>query len=111
MQALMDLAVGLAVGFMLEDTGLYAGEDAEQRPTAYESLAWKEAIQKLAREVAGLPDRERLIVRRHYFEGLTFDQIGALLGLTKGRISQLHRAALALLKKRLRKAGEFRLER
>lgn len=112
MQALIDLAVGLAVGFMLEDTGLYVSEgEVDSRTSAYESLAWREAVQRLAGEVSDLPDREKLIIRRHYFHGMTFDQIGALLGLTKGRISQLHRAALALLKKRLRRAGDFRLER
>lgn len=111
MQALVDLAVGLAVGFMLEDTGLYVGDgDADNRASAYESLAWREMAQRLAAELGSLPDRERMIIRRHYFEGLTFDQLGDLLGLTKGRISQLHRAALGLLKKRLRRAGDFRLE-
>lgn len=112
MRALVDLAVGLAVGFMLEDTGLYVGErDADARTSAYESLVWREAVERLVGEVANLPDREQAVVRRHYFDGMTFDQIGDLLGLTKGRISQLHRAALALLKKRLRRAGDFRLER
>lgn len=112
LQALIDLAVGLAVGFMLEDTGLYVSDgEADGRTSAYESLAFREVVQRLAAEVASLPDRDRLIIKRHYFHGMTFDQIGAVLGLTKGRISQLHRAALALLKKRLRRAGDFRLER
>lgn len=112
MQALIDLAVGLAVGFMLEDTGLYIDErEITARPGAYESLVWREAVQRLVGEVDNLPDREGLIIRRHYFEGLTFDQIGDLLGVTKGRVSQIHRAALGLLKKRLRRAGDFRLER
>lgn len=106
--ALAELAVGLALGFMLEETGAH---EPQVRTTAYDSLAWKETVQRLATEVAALPERERLIIRRHYLEGLGFEQIGAMLGVTKGRVSQIHRAAIALLRKRLRNAGEFKLER
>jgi RNA polymerase sigma factor FliA len=44
-------------------------------------------------------------------EDVTFDQIAELLDLSKGRISQLHKAALMLLRKRMSGAGGFRLER
>ncbi len=112
LDALTELAVGLALGFMLEDAGFAMGEqEAQVRPTAYDSMAWKETIRRLTDEVAALPEREQLIIRRHYVTGLTFDQIGALLGVTKGRVSQIHRAAIGLLRKRLRRAGEFKLER
>ncbi len=112
MQALAELAVGLALGFMLEDAGFATGEqEAQARPTAYDSMAWKETVRRLADEVAALPEREQLIIRRHYVTGLTFDQIGALLGVTKGRVSQIHRVAIGQLRKRLNGAGEFKLER
>jgi RNA polymerase sigma factor FliA len=112
MEALVDMAVGLALGFMLEGTGLYHDE-AEQSvaPTAYESLAWKDLVQRLVAELARLPERDRTILQLHYLEEVNFDQIAALLGLSKGRISQLHKAALLLLRKRVSGAGGFRLER
>lgn len=113
LEALIDLAVGLALGFMLEGTSLYrddAGAGAAQ-PTAYDSLAWKDLVERLTAELGRLPDRDRAIVRLHYLEEVNFDQIAVLLGLSKGRISQLHKAALALLRKRISGAGGFRLER
>lgn len=112
MDALIDLAVGLALGFMLEDTGLYHDETRPAAtPSAYDSLAWKELVQRLAVELARLPDRDRQIIQLHYLEDVNFDQIAILLGLTKGRISQLHKAALIRLRKRVSGVGGFRLER
>lgn len=112
LQALTDLAVGLAIGFMLDDAGLYVIDgERDRRANAYESLAWKETLGRLLTEISRLPERERLIIRHHYMGGLTFDQIGEVLSLTKGRISQMHQAAIALLRKRLRNSGDFKLER
>lgn len=112
MQALIEVAVGLALGFMLEGTGLYVGaEEPECAANAYESLAWKEAVQRITRELDALPDRERSIIRRHYFDGLSFEQIATLLGVTKGRVSQVHKSSMVLLRKRLQGPKAFKLER
>jgi RNA polymerase sigma factor FliA len=115
MAVLADLAVGLAIGFMLEGTGLFVdGEEAEAGtapPTAYESLAWKEMVGQLQAELTVLPERERTILREHYLNGVSFDQLVDLLGLSKGRVSQIHRAALLLLRKRMGEHGFFRLGR
>lgn len=112
LDALVELAVGLALGFMLEGTTLYVEQDEiSQQPNAYESMAWKEAMQKLAKAVEGLPEREQTILRRHYFDGLRFEEIGAVVGVTKGRISQIHKAALGLLRKRLSQTNSFTLKR
>lgn len=112
MEALVDMAVGLALGFMLEGTGLYHDQDEPAtQVTAYDSLAWKEMVDRLVGELARMAERDRLIIRLHYMEDVNFDQIASLLGLSKGRISQLHKAALMLLRKRVSGAGGFRLER
>lgn len=104
--ALSELAVGLALGLMLEDTGLIDGEErADPRPSAYDSLAWRETQAILGREVAALPKQEAIVVRQHYDHGLPFPQVAQLMGLSRGRVSQLHRAALERLRKRLRARG------
>lgn len=100
--ALSDLAIGLALGLMLEGTGLVAAPDgADPRPTPYEGAAWREMQARLAAEVARLPEREGLIVRHHYATGLSFAQIAQLLGLSRGRVSQLHRSAIDRLRARV----------
>jgi RNA polymerase sigma factor for flagellar operon FliA len=115
-EKLAELAVGLALGFMLEGTGLVANEGAEQdgeisAGTAYDSLVWKETLTHLHRQIASLPDREQTILRQHYLNGMNFDQIAALLRISKGRVSQLHHAALMSLRRRMKEQGHFRMVR
>ena len=112
LQALADLAVGLALGFMLEESGLAQPESqADHSPNGYESLAWRETIGRLGREIESLPERESTVIRRHYIDGLAFDQVSALLGLTKGRVSQIHKAAIERLRRRLPRDANFHLKR
>ncbi|MEA3015968.1 MAG: polymerase sigma factor FliA [Sphingomonadales bacterium] len=97
-----ELVLGLAYGLILERTSLAAAADgADTRAGAYESLAWRELQSRLGAAVAALPEREAKVVRNHYELGLSFAQIADLLGLSRGRVSQLHRAALERLRKRM----------
>lgn len=102
LSTLADLAVGLALGMMLEGTSLLEGASGvDPRPSAYESLEWRELQARLGREVTKLPEKEAIIIRQHYENGLSFVQIAELLELSRGRISQLHRSALETLRRRI----------
>lgn len=102
LRALADLATGLAIGLMLEGTSLVEPTGGvDDRPNAYESLAWRELQALIAREIGRLPDREAVIVRQHYENGISFTHIAQLLGLSKGRVSQLHASALTKLRARI----------
>lgn len=48
--------------------------------------------------VGKLPDRERHIVTMHYFRGIKFKDLGAELGVSEPRISQLHSRAMGRLR-------------
>jgi len=116
LEALIELAMGVAVGVMLDGTALFVDEaDAPaptRQPSAFDSARWREITDRLGREVAALPERERRILEYHYGErGLAFDTIASLLKVSKGRVSQIHRAALTTLRKRLAQRGHFSLER
>ena len=116
MASLAEIAVGLALGFMLEGTGLFSDGDDKRSAdgvssSAYDSVVWREVVARLVSELENLPDREQAILRQHYFAGANFDQLASLMNITKARISQLHRAALLLLQKRMSARGHFRLER
>jgi RNA polymerase sigma factor for flagellar operon FliA len=95
-----DLATALAVGLMIEAGG-DSLEPVDPGPSAYDSLAWRETQAVLASAIDALPEREALIVRQHYLHGVSLTQVAALLGLSKGRVSQLHYAALARLRKKV----------
>jgi RNA polymerase sigma factor for flagellar operon FliA len=111
MRALAELATGLAIGFLL-DSGLMASETtADRGPNAYDSLAWKETVRGLFQVLSELPERQRFIIRQHYLHGVAFELIADLLGLSKGRISQIHKQAIGELRRRLLKQSNFVLER
>ncbi|MCW4463806.1 sigma-70 family RNA polymerase sigma factor [Sphingomonas sp. BT-65] len=103
LSALSSLVSGLAIGLLLEDSGLVAPDGgADTRPSAYDALAMRELAAVLRGEVARLPHREAMIIRLHYEDGVSFTHIAELLDLSKGRVSQLHGAALLKLKRRIR---------
>ncbi|WP_249605126.1 sigma-70 family RNA polymerase sigma factor [Chromobacterium sp. IRSSSOUMB001] len=96
---LRELSVGLAIGFMLEDSGMYLAEpEPLSEDTAYRSLELKETRRDLLDSLAGVPDKAQKVLRLHYLNGVPFSEIAQLLGLSKGRISQLHKEGLALLR-------------
>jgi RNA polymerase sigma factor for flagellar operon FliA len=66
-----------------------------------ESLASSEIKDALTEAIAGLPEREQLVVALYYYENLTLREIGEVLGVTESRVSQLHTKAVMRLKSAL----------
>lgn len=99
---LADLAVGLAVGFALEGTGMVQDASAHVPAQPYGGLELRQLRARLKAMLAELPERQRKVLVWHYLEQRTFDEIGAALHVTRGRVSQLHKAALACLRERWR---------
>jgi RNA polymerase sigma factor FliA len=65
------------------------------------SLEQSEVKEALAEAIAGLPEREKLVVTLYYYEELTLREIGEVLGVTESRVSQLHTKAILRLKAHL----------
>ena len=63
----------------------------------FTSVEGKELVEKLAGAIETLPERERLVVTLYYHEELTLREIGEILGLTEGRICQIHTQAVTRL--------------
>lgn len=59
----------------------------------------------LAAGVDRLPERERLVVALYYFEGLTFKEIGRVLGVSESRVYQLHTQAMNRLRNFMQAEG------
>lgn len=97
---LAELAVGLAVGLMLEDTGMYHDAEREtvQHAEPYRTLEFSQLRKQVRDLVDALPERESKVLRYHYFFGFQFDAIAELMQLSAGRITQLHKQALQRLR-------------
>jgi RNA polymerase sigma factor FliA len=99
--------------FSLEDLGFGSGEErfnVEQRLEAGEidplgALLTRERVDLVTEAVGRLPERERIVVSLYYHDELTMKEVGAVLGLTESRVSQLHSQAMLRLKGTLR--GHF----
>jgi RNA polymerase sigma factor for flagellar operon FliA len=88
---LVDEIVGLGLAFLLDgeavqvDAQLCTAQEYTERSLINTRLQW--ALQRL-------PERSRLLIQAHYFEHLPFKTLAERLGVSKGRVSQLHHAAL-----------------
>lgn len=99
---LASIAVGLAIGFMLDDVGAFREEEGAYADNAYSALASRQVYKRLRGLVDSLPVREANVVRQHYFQQIAFEQIAVQMELTKGRVSQLHKRAVEMLRDSLR---------
>lgn len=65
---------------------------------------WKEYIEPktmLFDEVENLPYNQKLVLALHYYEGLSFAEIGMLMGISEWEALALHAQALTLLQSRI----------
>jgi len=91
--------VGHAVVSFSDDSSLEdALQLAIQSDDPVERIEARSQHRALVRAIEQLPERERRIVGMHYFHGVKFKDIGAELGVSEPRISQLHARALGRLR-------------
>jgi RNA polymerase sigma factor for flagellar operon FliA len=66
-----------------------------------ETVKKQEMLEVMTEAVNGLPGKERLVISMYYYEHCTMKEIGDLLGVRQGRVSQLHSQAIGRLRKRI----------
>jgi RNA polymerase sigma factor for flagellar operon FliA len=92
--------------FSLEDLGFGSGEERLNLERSYEdgeedplgALLTQERVELVTEAIAKLPEREKVVVTLYYHEELTMKEVGAVLGLTESRVSQLHSQAMLRLR-------------
>lgn len=102
-----EVAIGLALGYMLEGSGMYVSPDDSHAEDVYSGQEMKQLRATVNAIIELLPERERTVIKYHYYQGLGVTEIGDILGLTKGRISQIHREALRSLRDLYARAAEI----
>jgi RNA polymerase sigma factor for flagellar operon FliA len=65
------------------------------------TAAWHETKAQLASTIQALPEPERTVILLYYGEELLLRDIGAVLGVTESRVSQIHSKAIYRLNREL----------
>jgi RNA polymerase sigma factor for flagellar operon FliA len=98
-QQLADVAVSLALGFVLDGAADQAEAEEAAPAHPYGAIEMAQLRARLQALMSTLPQRERLVIKYHYLNQVPFHQIADSMGISKGRVSQIHHNALALLRK------------
>ncbi len=102
---LAEVGIGLALAWLLEDTSMVQAHDdaADTRHIPYlQSLELKQLQERVRNLVDTLPSQQKVVIRCHYVQEIPFEHIATMLGLTKGRISQIHKQALNAMREKLK---------
>ncbi|MBA2675443.1 sigma-70 family RNA polymerase sigma factor [Ramlibacter sp.] len=102
LQYVAEAGLAFALAWMLDGTGMVETPERVRDLPFYRSVELRELRERLLELVHALPAQERRVIHAHYLQEQPFDQIAVLLGLSKGRISQLHRGALRHLRESMR---------
>jgi RNA polymerase sigma factor for flagellar operon FliA len=61
----------------------------------------EETREMLVAAINRLPEREKVVLALYYYESLTLNQIGQILGITESRVCQIHTKAVLQLRSKL----------
>lgn len=86
-------------------------EDAEasmesSEPDPFANLQDSRLRQDIVAAIGALPEKEKLMMSLYYGEELNLKEIGAVMGVSESRVSQIHGQALARLRAKLKGASE-----
>lgn len=101
---LAQIGIGTALGILLEDTGMVGNPAAQdmRHPGSDISYFKRTQLQQLRlllkQSLTQLGSAERAVIQAHYLAQTSFTEIAAEMGVTRGRISQLHQQALKKLR-------------
>lgn len=98
---MVEIALGMAICYMLEGTGLVQTQTNMPVDQVYHVQELSQLRDRLIEAVESLPERERLVIQHHYFNHVEFKHLTEIIGVSKGRVSQLHKRALLLLRNKL----------
>ncbi|WP_028117901.1 RNA polymerase sigma factor FliA [Ferrimonas senticii] len=99
---LSDVSSGRIIGFddMAQPLETVAGSD--ESANQFSHIADERFRQALIAAIKQMPEREALVLSLYYDEELNLKEIGAVLGVSESRVSQIHSQAMVRLRSKLR---------
>lgn len=65
-------------------------------------IDFQEQREALRKAIGCLNEREQYLIKTYYFEGINFEKIANVLGVSKQRVSQMHSRAVRILREHLK---------
>jgi RNA polymerase sigma factor for flagellar operon FliA len=98
-------AMAMALGFlsMRQNEALDHAKDPDHSPES--NVGHAEILAKIKEAIAERPEQERVLLTRHYFEDVTFEEAARELGLSKSWASRLHTRAIEAIGRHLKRSG------
>ena len=81
----------------IQDT--ISGDAQEPDGEPYRKTAFRELVERVAPLIGRLTPREKLVLSLYYTDELNMRETAEVMGITEGRVSQLHSQALSRLRK------------
>ena len=81
----------------IQDT--FSGDAQEPGGEPYRNTAFRELVERVAPLIDRLTPREKLVLSLYYTDELNMRETAEVMGITEGRVSQLHSQALSRLRK------------
>jgi RNA polymerase sigma factor for flagellar operon FliA len=101
---LASAAMAMAMGFLAMRRGeaLDRAKDPDHSPES--NVGHAQLIVRIKAAIAELPDQERTLLTRHYFDEVNLDEAARELGLSKSWASRLHARGIEAIAKAFRRA-------
>lgn len=84
------------------EDNFFERHSADHRPGPLGQIENDDFRAALVEAIKVLPEREQMLMSLYYEEELNLKEIGAVMGVTESRVSQLHSQAVARLRSRLK---------
>jgi RNA polymerase sigma factor for flagellar operon FliA len=98
-------AMAMAIGFLTMRSSDALDRAADTTESPEEAVAREELLSRIRAAIAERPEAERLLLERHYFEDIAFEQTARELGLSKSWASRLHTRAIEGVAKALKRGN------
>ena len=86
---------------MMDDTEFDPATSAGKLENPTHKLQKSEFLAAVAKAIQELPEREAMVMSLYYVEELNLKEVGAVLGVSESRVSQIHSQAVVRLRARL----------
>lgn len=97
-------AMAMAISFLSIKSGEVVDRAKDERDSPEEAVGHAELLALVRAAIAERPEPEQVLIKRHYFDDVKFEDVAKELGLSKSWASRLHTRAIEGITKAMKRA-------